>query len=92
MKKLTSVVSKEMRQMLVVGKRFNITGRFERQGTDPVMVFNLDVRFLGIDADTEDRMVWLFSSEWMEEGFPTCRVERLSDAVVARTTVVKKYI
>lgn len=45
------------------------------------------LRFLGIDADNGAAVVWVFSCEWTEDGFPCTRIMRFKDAVLAKADV-----
>lgn len=51
------------------------------------VVFDTRARFLGIDADNRDEVVWMFAEEWLEDGFPTSRVTRYRDAVLAEAYI-----
>jgi hypothetical protein len=57
------------------------------RGEPAGIVFDMHARFLGIDADKPYEIVWLFSTEWMEDGFPTCRIERFPDKATAKAII-----
>jgi hypothetical protein len=96
-------VSKKVQRMLVagIGKIFNVngdvTGSDSRTGPRWLREENeahgihiyMDIRFLGIDADEPDEIVGLFSCEWEEDGFPTCRIMQFSDDVMARLSIFR---
>ncbi len=62
--------------------------KLRRLGDASGFYFVLDnTRFLGIDADEPDEIVWLFCCVWTEDGFPCCRIMRITDGVMAKASI-----
>jgi hypothetical protein len=94
-----SKVSKKVQRMLKagVGEVFSVIGNVTRgsklahieelklrqPGEARGITVDLDIRFLGIDADEPDEIVWLFAANWIEDGFPCVRIERFPDKIMA---------